>query len=152
MRKEDVVASALIRNIAGLILVFEGQGEFAAVPGGSSELGETAEETAIRESFEETGLRVNIEKLVASYNLIVLNRDGAERCRFLHYLFLASTTDANPRPSSEWQTSGATCRWTTLKGLRLYKEVWPLPEEVRSQIANGNLNLGNLGELKYQIK
>lgn len=150
--REEIVASALIRNMAGLILVFEGQGEFAAVPGGSSEHEETPEETAIRESFEETGLRVNIEKLVASYNLIVLNRDGTERCRFLHYLFLASTTDANPRPSSEWQTSGATCRWTTLEGLGLYKEVWPLPEEVRSQIADGNLNLGNLGGLKYQMR
>jgi 8-oxo-dGTP pyrophosphatase MutT (NUDIX family) len=53
--REEIVASALIRNMAGLILVFEGQGEFAAVPGGSSEREETPEETAIRESFEETG-------------------------------------------------------------------------------------------------
>ncbi|MDH5441024.1 MAG: NUDIX domain-containing protein [Candidatus Bathyarchaeota archaeon] len=122
------------------------------VPGGSSELGETPEETATRESFEETGLSVNIEKLVALYNLIVLNLDGTEKCRFLHYLFLASTTDTSPQPGSEWQDWGATCRWIVLKDLSRYRGVWPLPEQVRGQIAHGNLNLGNLGELKYQME
>lgn len=150
--REEVVASALIRNGAGRILVLESLDGFAALPGGSSERGETPEETAIRESFEETGLRVNIEKLVALYNLAVVNQDGTERCRFLHYLFLASTTDADPRPSSEWHNSGARCRWIMPKDVELYKRVWPLPEEIRSQISEGSLDLGNLRELKYQMK
>jgi len=152
LREEIVVASALIRNTAGLILVLESEGGFAAMPGGSSELGETPEETAVRESSEETGLSVSIEKLAALYNLIVLNLDGTEKCRFLHYLLLASTTDTSPQPGSEWQNWGATCRWIKLEDLRLYRGVWPLPEQVKGQIAHGNLNLGNLGELKYQIE
>ena len=151
MREEIVVASALIRNTAGLILVFKSEGGFAAMPGGSSELGETPEETAVRESSEETGLSVSIEKLAALYNLIVLNLDGTEKCRFLHYLLLASTTDTSPQPGSEWQNWGPTRRWIKLEDLRLYRGVWPLPEQVKGQIAHGNLNLGNLGELKYQM-
>jgi len=150
--REDVVASVLVRNTVVLFLVLEGQDEFAALPGGSSEPGETPEETAVRESFEETSLSVNIEKYVALYNLIVLNRDGTEKCRFLHCLFLASTTDTSPQPGSEWQNWGATCRWIMLKDLRRYRGVWPLPEQVRGQISDGNLNLGNLGELKYQMR
>ena len=152
MRKEIVVASALIRNTARLILVLESEGGFAAMPGGSSELGETPEETAVRESSEETGLSVSVGKLVALHDLIVLNPDGTEKCRFLHYLFLASTTDTSPQPGSEWQNWGATCRWIKLEDLSRYRGVWPLPEQVRGQIAHGNLNLGNLGELKYQME
>jgi len=151
MKEEVVVTSALIRNMAGLILVFEGQYDVAALPGGSSEPGETPEETAIRESFEETGLRVNIEKLVALYNLIVFNQDGTEKCRFLHYLFLASTMDSNPKPNSEWKNTGVKCRWTTLKGLRQYRKVWPLPEKVRTRISEGKLDLGIVGELEYRM-
>ncbi len=154
MKKEAVVASALIRNLAGLVLVFvfEGQDEVAFLPGGSREKGETPVETAIRESFEETGLRVNVEKLVTFYNLVVFNKDGHEKCRFLHYLFLASTTDSDPRPSSEWRDSKANCRWTTLEGLGRYRKVWPLPEEVRRRISKGKLDLGDMGELKYQTE
>ncbi|KRF03322.1 NTP pyrophosphohydrolase [Paenibacillus sp. Soil766] len=36
-------------------------------PGGAMELGESAEETAIREIFEETGLTVNVEHLIGIY-------------------------------------------------------------------------------------
>lgn len=152
MKEEAVVASALIRNMAGLILVLEGQDMIAALPGGSTERGETPEQTAVRESLEETCLRVSIENLVAVYNLTVLNKDGTGRCRFLHYLFLASTMDVNPQPSSEWRNSGAKCMWITLRDLMQYRAVWPLPENVRKRISEGKLDLGNLGELKYQME
>ena len=151
IERETVVASVLIQNVEGLVLVFESQEGFAAVPGGTSEGEETPEETAIRESLEETGLRIDIEKLVTFHNLIVLERDGSERCRFLHYLYLASTEDTFPRPSSEWRESGAKCRWTTLEDLMHYRRVWPLAEEVRRRISKGELDLGNIGELKYRM-
>jgi 8-oxo-dGTP pyrophosphatase MutT (NUDIX family) len=135
-----------------MILVFESQDGFAALPGGTSESEETPEETAIRESLEETGLRINIEKPVTFYNLTVFNKDGTERCRFYHYLFLASTRDTNPKPNAEWRDSNARCKWVTLDGLRRYKGIWPLPESVKKEVSEGNLNMGNLGELIYQMQ
>jgi len=152
LRKYTIVASTLIKNLEGLFLVFEDINEFIALPGGVSEHGETPEETAIREAYEETSLRIDIEKLIASYDLIVINRDGTEKCRFLHYLFLASTMDVNPRPDSEWRDLKAKCRWVKLKDLRLFKVVWPIPEEVKDQISEGNLDLGKLGKLEYRIR
>lgn len=151
MRRDSVVASALIKNMEGLILVFESQSGFAALPGGISEQGETPEETAIRESFEETGLRVSIEKLVTIYRLTVLNRDGSEKCIFLHHLFLTSTTDSEARPNSEWKNSGAKCNWVALSDLSHYRNVWPLPEEVRTRVSKGILDLGDMGELEYRM-
>lgn len=151
MEEERVVASALIQNMEGLILVLEGQDGYAALPGGTSERGETPEETAVRESLEETGLRITIEKPVSSHNLIVFNKDGTEKCRFLHRLFLASTKDSGARPRSEWKNSEAKCKWTTLEDLKHYKGVWPLPEEVLSMVSEGMLDLGNLGELEYRL-
>lgn len=38
------------------------------LPGGAMELGETAEETAIREVMEETGLEVKVKKLIGVYS------------------------------------------------------------------------------------
>jgi len=149
--KSDFVASIFIRNKRGLFLVFEGRDGILALPGGSGERDEKPEEAAIREALEETNLRVQIEKLVVLYRLIVFNSDGTKRREFLHYLFLASTEDDNPKPSAEWRNSNAKCHWIKLKDLRTYRKVWPLPEEVRSKISDGTLNLGNLGELEYHM-
>jgi len=149
--KTDFVASVLIRNKMGLFLVFEGRDGILALPGGSGERDEKPEETAIREAFEETNLRIQIEKLVALYRLTVFNSDGTKRCGFLHYLFLASTKDDNPRPGAEWRDSGVKCRWLKLRDLKTYRKVWPLPEEVRNKISDGILNLGNLGKLEYHM-
>jgi len=149
--KTDFVASVLIQNKRGLFLVFEGRDEILALPGGSGERNEKPAETAIREAFEETSLRVQIEKLVALHQLIVFNSNGTKRREFLHYLFLASTEDDNPRPGAEWRDSVVKCRWIKLRDLKTYRKVWPLPEEVRSKISDGILNLGNLGELEYHM-
>jgi len=152
MKNEAVVSSVLIRNPLGLSLVFESQDGFAALPGGSNEHGEALEDTAVREALEETSLRVKIKKLVASYNLSVFNPDGTLKCKFRHYLFLASTVDSKPSPSSEWKGTRAKCKWIEPKDLQQYKGVWPLPEKVRRGVSEGRTELGDLGELKYQVK
>ena len=79
-------------------------------------------------------------------------RNGTEKCGFLHYLFLASTTDTNHRLGTEWEGSEAKCRRNKLRGLRRYRRVWALPEEVRNNMSEGNLELGDVGELEYYME
>lgn len=147
-----IVASALIRNSSGLFLVFDDSSGSAALPGGMVERGENPEETAVREAYEETGIRIRVIQLVASYQLTVLWPDGAEKVTFLHHLYLASTTDLNPQPRSEWRDSNARCMWKKLDDLGLYEGIWPLPEEVKERVSEGNMALGNLGHLKYKMR
>ena len=52
--------------------------EFFLFPGGGVELGETIEEGAIRETFEETGIRVKIKKLI-HINEYIYKKDWTKR-------------------------------------------------------------------------
>ena len=52
--------------------------EFFLFPGGGLEFGETLEDGAIRETFEETGIKVKINKLV-HINEYIYKKDWAKR-------------------------------------------------------------------------
>jgi len=69
IESETVVASVLIQNVEGLVIVFESQEGFAAVPEGTSEGEETPRETAIwdsatawRNCFRKTFFKVHCEE------------------------------------------------------------------------------------------
>ena len=59
--------------------------EFFLFPGGGLEFGETIEEGAIRETFEETGIRVKIKKLI-HINEYIYKNDWANRSITLFFL------------------------------------------------------------------
>ena len=65
-----LVVDAVVLHRGKIVLVrraFEpGKGELAA-PGGFVELGESTEDAIVREVFEETGLRVRVERLLGVY-------------------------------------------------------------------------------------
>jgi ADP-ribose pyrophosphatase YjhB (NUDIX family) len=62
-------AGVIIINPKGEILLQRRMdNDLWAIPGGAVELGETVEETAIREVFEETGLKVKNLKLLGIYS------------------------------------------------------------------------------------
>jgi 8-oxo-dGTP diphosphatase len=72
IRTPKVVTDALILTRDGKIVLVKRRDEpfrgFYAIPGGFVEYGETVEAACVREAFEETGLRVKIERLLGVYS------------------------------------------------------------------------------------
>ena len=75
MKNKPIVASsALVEKNGKILLVkrrFQPHPGWWALPGGIVEYGETVEETAIREIKEETGVDIEIKKLLGVYDLII---------------------------------------------------------------------------------
>lgn len=73
MRRPIPSASALIVQEQRVLLVRRGREPEPAkwsLPAGLVRLGETAEETAIRETYEETGISIEVISLLGVYDLI----------------------------------------------------------------------------------
>jgi 8-oxo-dGTP diphosphatase len=62
-----VVAQAVIRGDAGLLLAVRGDLRGWELPGGTLEAGESGEAAVCREVLEETGLEVEVERFVGDY-------------------------------------------------------------------------------------
>ena len=74
-------------------------------PGGHLELGEDAASAAIRETFEETGLRIEIPELLRTWNF--RNNSGAD---VEAYAFVAAAPPGDVRLSDEHSA----CAWMTI--------------------------------------
>ena len=83
-----VAVGALVLKAGAVLLVKRGKapsdGKWA-IPGGSVELGETLQQAAEREIFEETGIRIRAVEPVYTFDFIERNRYG--RIRF-HYVII----------------------------------------------------------------
>jgi 8-oxo-dGTP diphosphatase len=81
-------ATVTVRN--GKVLLVNSKyddGEYYLFPGGGVEFGETIEEGAVRETFEETGFKVKIDKLI-HINEFIYKEDWNKRS--ITVFFLAS--------------------------------------------------------------
>lgn len=93
--KKSVVTGVLVRNAAGKLLLVkkhEGVGPYAGTyltPGGGVNTGEAADKAALRELYEETGVKVKNLKRVFFDDDVTENWQGVPR----HYIMLMYTAD-----------------------------------------------------------
>ncbi|GID32912.1 NUDIX domain-containing protein [Paractinoplanes brasiliensis] len=98
-------ANVVVTNEAGeVLLIRRSDNGNWALPGGAMELGESLPKAAVRETLEETGIRVEITGLVGIYtdprHVILYTSDGEVRQEF-SVVFAARPTGGTPTTSEE---------------------------------------------------
>ena len=83
-----------------------------AFPGGRAEAGETPAETAVREFFEETGIRVFNPLLFATYDIVGDKDDGR------HFFLSVFTVEADVQTQAVAADDAADPGWYTLEDIR----------------------------------
>jgi len=98
MRRPIPSASALVAREGRVLLVRRGrepEPDAWSLPAGLVRTGETVEETAVRETYEETGIFIEIEELLGVYDLIGVNHHYVVIC------FLCRPTGGRLRPGPD---------------------------------------------------
>jgi len=99
-----VAASVFVENDAApVLLVQRSDNGLWAIPGGAQDIGESITATAIRETLEETGIRIEIAGLVGIYSdpgHVIAYDDGEVRQEF-SVCFRGRPIDGTLTPSSE---------------------------------------------------
>lgn len=98
-------ANAVVVNDAGeILLIRRTDNDNWALPGGAMDVGESLPDCAVRETFEETGIRVQVTGLVGIYtdprHVILYTSNGEARQEF-SVVFTASPVGGEPTPSDE---------------------------------------------------
>ncbi|MEV4343545.1 NUDIX domain-containing protein [Actinoplanes sp. NPDC049596] len=98
-------ANVVVSNEAGeVLLIRRSDNGNWALPGGSMDLGESLPETAVRETREETGIEVEITRLVGIYtdprHVILYTSDGEVRQEF-SVVFSGRPLGGSPTTSAE---------------------------------------------------
>jgi len=111
LRRPVPSASALVIYQGHVLLVRRGREPEVnswSLPAGLIELGETAEEAARRETLEETGIKIEIQRLLGVYNLI------GPGYHYIVICFRATPLSTTVRPGPDVEDA---C-WHDLKALK----------------------------------
>lgn len=108
--------NVVVVNDAGeILLIRRADNDNWALPGGAMDLGESLPDAAVRETLEETGVRVEVTGLVGIYtdprHVILYTSNGEVRQEF-SVVFTARPLGGSPTPSDEsrevrWVASNA---------------------------------------------
>jgi ADP-ribose pyrophosphatase len=88
-----------------------------SIPGGLVEIGERGKEAAVREAEEETGLRVEIEKVLGVVDKIIRDEDSRIKYHFVIIDYLATATGGSMRAMSD----ALEARWVKAEELTDYE-------------------------------
>ena len=113
------VAAAIVERGGEVLLVRPQGAEAFALVAGYPEPHETIEEAAAREVREETGLEVQVERILGSYSIDPLGRN------LVLVVCVASVVGGDFRLQAEELAEG---RWFPLGDLPVWREDWPLLE------------------------
>ncbi|MFA5061305.1 MAG: NUDIX hydrolase [Candidatus Pacearchaeota archaeon] len=117
MAEKIGIRSATVTIRDGKVLLVNSKyddGEYYLFPGGGVEFGETIEEGAIRETFEETGFKVKIEKLI-HINEFIYKEDWNKRS--ITAFFLASPKEESLENISNDNGKIKTVEWIDISKL-----------------------------------
>jgi len=105
------VVSVLIKSGSKVLLIkrrFDPCSGKWSIPGGLIELGETVREAALREVYEETGLKVELDRLLNVVDYIEVDERGAIR---FHYILICFLAHVNGTPSVKPSEEVADTLW-----------------------------------------
>ncbi len=90
-------SAACIRNTEGKILLQKRSAsrDVWGFPGGALEIGESAEEAAVREVREETGLRIQADSLIGVYTKYFDEYPNGDKAQTIVFFFECSIVDGN---------------------------------------------------------
>ena len=123
------VAGALVERDGEVLLVRPHGAEEFALGGGNPEPYETIEEAAAREVREETGLEVQVERILGSYSCDPMGRN------LVLVVCVARVVGGDFRLQEEELAEGG---WFALDGLPAWPEGWPLQDVFADHGWEGN--------------
>ena len=91
---------------------------YYSIPGGLVEVGERVEDAVRREVYEETGLKIEIEKLIAVMDNIIKDEEGRVKYHYILVDYLAKPIGGELRVSSD-ASDVKWVRFDRLKGIKL---------------------------------
>jgi ADP-ribose pyrophosphatase len=117
-----VAVGAIVFKEASVLLVKRGKPPSEgvwAIPGGSVQVGETLQQAAEREIFEETGVVIRAAEPVYTFDVIEKGVGGRVRFHYVIVDLSAAWVAGDPRPSSD----AADARWISPEQLLQLKDV-----------------------------
>jgi ADP-ribose pyrophosphatase YjhB (NUDIX family) len=131
----SIVPSAnvvVVNDVGHILLIHRTDNDNWALPGGAMDLGESLTGTAVRETAEETGVKVEVTGLVGIFtdprHVILYTSDGEVRQEF-SVVYTARPVSGEPTPSSEsrevkWVEPAAIDALTMDRSMRMRIEMY----------------------------